>query len=79
MQTFELQAKARIPHGTRKARGVRRNEMFPAVVYGHGMKPLAIEVPDRGISQGDPHQSRCKRPDHTPDRRGAAKGIDVSR
>ena len=49
MQTFELQAKARIPHGTRKARGVRRNEMFPAVVYGHGMKPLAIEVPDRAF------------------------------
>ena len=45
MQTIELQAKARIPHGTRKARGVRRNEMFPAVVYGHGMKPLSIEVP----------------------------------
>ena len=49
MKTFELQAKQRTPHGTRKARGVRRNEMFPAVVYGHGMKPLAIEVPDRAF------------------------------
>lgn len=49
MQTFELQAKARIPDGTSKARAVRRNEMFPAVVYGHGMKPLAIEVPDKAF------------------------------
>ena len=23
--------------------------MFPAIVYGHGMKPLAIEVPDRAF------------------------------
>jgi large subunit ribosomal protein L25 len=49
MQTFELQAKARIPDGTSKARAVRRNEMFPAVVYGHGMKPLAIEVPQKAF------------------------------
>lgn len=49
MQTFELQAKTRTPDGTRKARAVRRNEMFPAVVYGHGMKPLAIEVPDKAF------------------------------
>jgi large subunit ribosomal protein L25 len=49
MQTFELQAKTRNADGTRKARAVRRNEMFPAVVYGHGMKPLAIEVPDRAF------------------------------
>ena len=46
MQTFELKAKARTPDGTSKARAVRRNEMFPAIVYGHGMKPLAIEVPE---------------------------------
>lgn len=49
MQTFELQAKSRTPDGTRKARAVRRNEMLPAVVYGHGMKPLAIEVPEKAF------------------------------
>jgi len=49
MQTFELQAKARTADGTSKARAVRRNEMFPAVVYGHGMKPLSIEVPDKAF------------------------------
>lgn len=49
MQTFELQAKTRASDGTRKARAVRRKEMFPAVVYGHGMEPLSIEVPDRAF------------------------------
>ncbi len=49
MQTFELQAKSRTPDGTRKARAVRRNEMLPAVVYGHGMEPLAVEVPERAF------------------------------
>lgn len=49
MKTIELQAKARVAGGTRKARAVRRSGMFPAVVYGHGMKPLAIEVSDRAF------------------------------
>lgn len=49
METFELQGKARTADGTRKARGVRRNEMIPAVVYGHGMKPLSVEVPERAF------------------------------
>jgi large subunit ribosomal protein L25 len=49
MQTFELQAKSRTPDGTRKARAVRRNEMLPAVVYGHGMQPLAVEVPEKAF------------------------------
>jgi len=47
MKTFDLKANARITDGTSKARAVRRNAMFPAVVYGHGMKPLSIEVPDK--------------------------------
>ncbi len=47
METFELQGKARTADGTRKARGVRRNEMIPGIVYGHGMKPLSVEVPER--------------------------------
>jgi large subunit ribosomal protein L25 len=51
MQTFELQAKSRIPDGTSKARAVRRNDMLPAIVYGHGMTPLAIEVPERAFSK----------------------------
>ena len=47
METFELQAKSRVVDGTSKARAVRRNEKIPAIVYGHGMKPLPVEVPER--------------------------------
>ena len=49
MKTIELQAKPRITDGTRKARAVRRNEGVPAIVYGHGMKPLSVEVPERAF------------------------------
>lgn len=49
MKTIELQAKPRITDGTRKARAVRRSEGIPAIVYGHGMKPLSVEVPERAF------------------------------
>lgn len=49
METFELQVKQRKTEGTRKARAVRRNEMIPGIVYGHGMKPLAVEVSERAF------------------------------
>ncbi|HNX68169.1 MAG TPA: 50S ribosomal protein L25/general stress protein Ctc [Candidatus Omnitrophota bacterium] len=49
METFEMQAKQRTADGTRKARGVRRNEMIPGIVYGHGMKALTVEVPERAF------------------------------
>ncbi|HOW59666.1 MAG TPA: 50S ribosomal protein L25/general stress protein Ctc [Candidatus Omnitrophota bacterium] len=49
METFELQAKSRTAEGTRKARGVRRNEMIPGIVYGHGMKPLSLEVSEKAF------------------------------
>jgi len=47
METFELQVKPRTVEGSRKARNVRRQELIPAIVYGHGMKPLALEIPER--------------------------------
>jgi large subunit ribosomal protein L25 len=47
METFELKAVVRNVDGTRKARGIRRREMLPCIVYGHGMKPLAIEVSEK--------------------------------
>lgn len=49
METFELQATVRNTEGTRKARGIRRREAIPCIVYGHGMKPLALEVPERAF------------------------------
>ncbi|MBU9888867.1 MAG: 50S ribosomal protein L25 [Candidatus Omnitrophica bacterium] len=49
MKTIELQAKPRTVDGTRKARAIRRNEGIPAIVYGHGMEPLPVEVPERAL------------------------------
>lgn len=47
METIELQAKPRTKFGTKGAEDTRRAEAIPAIVYGHGMKPLAIAVPDK--------------------------------
>ena len=48
MQTIELAAKPRnTKFGTKGAQDVRRAEAIPAIVYGHGMTPLAISVPDK--------------------------------
>lgn len=51
METFELQAIPRVADGTRKARNIRRREMIPCIVYGHGMKPLTLEVPERALGK----------------------------
>lgn len=47
MQTIELQAKPRTKMGTKGAEDTRRAEAIPAIVYGHGMTPLSIAVPDK--------------------------------
>lgn len=47
METIELIAKPRTKLGTKGAEDTRRAEAIPAIVYGHGMKPLAISVPDK--------------------------------
>ncbi len=47
MKMYDLKANKRVVGGTRKARAVRRNEQLPAIVYGHGMEPLAVEVSER--------------------------------
>lgn len=51
METFELQAIVRNPEGSRKARNIRRREMIPCVVYGHGMEPVTLEVPERAFKK----------------------------
>lgn len=51
METFELQATVREPEGSRTARNIRRREMVPGIVYGHGMKPLTLEVSERTLSK----------------------------
>ena len=47
MQTIELAVKPRTKLGTKGAEDTRRAEAIPAIVYGHGMKPLTIAVPDK--------------------------------
>ncbi|OQA57747.1 MAG: 50S ribosomal protein L25 [Candidatus Omnitrophica bacterium ADurb.Bin277] len=51
METFELQGKIREAGGSRKARNIRRRETIPAIIYGHGMKPLSLEVSERELNR----------------------------
>ena len=51
MNTIELEAKVRKADGSRTARRLRRSGMLPAVLYGHGMAPLALEVNYRAFAQ----------------------------
>lgn len=44
MQTMNLAAKVREKVGKQGAKDVRRRGLVPAILYGHGMKPLCLEV-----------------------------------
>ncbi len=44
MQTVNLTVQQRATRGSKKARALRREGKIPAVLYGHGMQPLALEV-----------------------------------
>ncbi|MFZ5802270.1 MAG: 50S ribosomal protein L25/general stress protein Ctc [Candidatus Omnitrophota bacterium] len=41
---FALKAKTRQPNGTRVARNLRRGGRIPGILYGHGIRPLSLEV-----------------------------------
>lgn len=51
MDTVSLAVKTREPDGTRVARAVRRAGKIPAILYGHGMQPLALEVDRKALIQ----------------------------
>ncbi len=51
METIELPVKVRTKLGTKGAEDTRRAEAIPAIVYGHGMKPLAVAVPDKHFNK----------------------------
>ncbi|HTL48177.1 MAG TPA: 50S ribosomal protein L25/general stress protein Ctc [Verrucomicrobiae bacterium] len=51
MNTIELEAKVRKADGSRNARRLRRSGQLPAVLYGHGMTPLALEINYRAFAQ----------------------------
>ncbi len=44
METMKLQAKPRTKLGKQGSKDSRRRGALPAILYGHGMKPLAVEV-----------------------------------
>ncbi|MBI3306517.1 MAG: 50S ribosomal protein L25 [Candidatus Omnitrophica bacterium] len=47
MDILELAVKTREAAGSRAVRNLRRQGTVPAVLYGHGMKPLSLEVNSR--------------------------------
>ena len=51
MEKLKLFAKARTPQGTRTAKRIRRDGFVPAIVYGHGMTPLPLQVQMRELEQ----------------------------
>lgn len=51
METTTLIAKTRVTDGSRTAGRLRRAGFVPAVVYGHGMKPLALQVGVRDLQK----------------------------
>ncbi len=51
MQTVELGIKVRNKIGGRHSNRLRRQGVVPAVVYGHGMEPLSVQVDARSLKQ----------------------------
>lgn len=51
METMQLNAKARTELGKKAAKKARREGLIPAILYGHGMKPLPLEVGGRDLYQ----------------------------
>lgn len=47
MDTVSIEAKKRTKTGSRPSRVSRREGLVPAILYGHGMEPVSMEV-DRG-------------------------------
>ena len=51
METVELLVKAREAKGKSAAKTIRRRGSVPGIVYGHGMKPVSLEVEARRLYQ----------------------------
>lgn len=49
MQIINLAVEERKTKGSKKARSLRRAGKIPAVLYGHGMAPVSLEVPRRTL------------------------------
>jgi large subunit ribosomal protein L25 len=51
METVHLAANTREPRGSKLARAIRRAGKVPAILYGHGMKPVSLEVETRELQR----------------------------
>lgn len=51
MEKIALAAKPRTVFGTRATRRIRRTGVVPAILYGHGMKPLSLEIAARELER----------------------------
>ncbi len=51
MQTMNLKAKVREKAGKQGTKDVRRRGCVPAILYGHGMQPLCLEVDAKLLSR----------------------------
>lgn len=49
MEIIELLVKGRTARGSQKARAMRREGQIPAVLYGHGMEPVSLQVNNRDL------------------------------
>jgi large subunit ribosomal protein L25 len=49
MQIINLDVTTREKKGSKKSRSMRRAGVIPAVVYGHGMTPISLEVVKRNL------------------------------
>lgn len=49
MEMVTLTAKPREAKGSRAAKRTRRQGLVPGILYGHGMKPVALELPVREL------------------------------
>jgi large subunit ribosomal protein L25 len=51
MEQARLEAQLREVGGKGAARALRREGFVPAIVYGHKLDPMAIQLPERGLSR----------------------------
>ncbi len=49
MEQARLEAQLREGRGKSAARAVRRSGFVPAIVYGHGLDPVAIQMPEQNL------------------------------
>ena len=60
MATEKITAKTRTEFGKGAARRIRRADMVPAVVYGHGNDPIHIALPGHTAGRTPSSRSRSR-------------------